>query len=252
MSFSRITDCIEICAAPTTHSSSPGCRPGDLRRAAGDVAGDGHVAIRDMVEGQRVGRAAVDQHAPVELTGRNRAGIAIEAAIAGRSVALRHDHLAPGVEVAGDDLQRDFQLLEGLRQELKARHEGFEDHVRVELRRHRAAAQKIGEGERPRPPQPRQHFPALGIEADRGLAHVLAAEAGRVAGADDRADRGAGDQRRLDAELVERLADEDMHHPAGAAAAQGQTDTQTPDMTFPLKRNLAARWRPARNFYEKD
>ena len=66
LSFSRITDCIEICAAPTTHSSRPGCAVGHFDRPAGDVAGDGDVAVGDMVEGQRIAGAAVDQHAAVE------------------------------------------------------------------------------------------------------------------------------------------------------------------------------------------
>ena len=96
----------------------------------------------------------------------------------------------------------------------------------VELRRQRAAAQEIGEGERPRPPEPRQHVAALAVEGAGSLAHLAAAEAGGVAGADDRADRGAGDHRRLDAELVEGLADEDVRHAAGAAAAKSKTDTR--------------------------
>ena len=62
-----MTDCIEICAAPTTHSSRPGIAVRRLGRAAGNVAGDGDVAIGDMIEGQRIAGAAVDQDAPVEI-----------------------------------------------------------------------------------------------------------------------------------------------------------------------------------------
>ena len=76
LSFSRITDCMEICAAPTMHSSRPGPAVGHLVRAAGHVAGDGDLALRDVIEGQRIAGAAVDQEAPVELDGpeerRNR------------------------------------------------------------------------------------------------------------------------------------------------------------------------------------
>ena len=67
--------------------------------------------------------------------------------------------------------------------------------------------------------------------------HFAAADAGGIAGADDRADRRAGDGGRLHAELVEDLADEDVRHAPGAATPQGKTDTRTQaDMTRPFAR----------------
>src|ERR1700736_4916447 len=48
--------------------------------------------------------------------------------------------------------------------------------------------------------------------------------AGRIAAADDRADRGAGDDIRLEAELVERPQDPDMGPAASGAAAERQAD----------------------------
>src|ERR1700736_3923481 len=48
--------------------------------------------------------------------------------------------------------------------------------------------------------------------------------AGRIAAADDRTDRGAGDNIRLEAELVERPQDPDMGPAARGAAAERETD----------------------------
>ena len=173
-----------------------------------------------MLEGERVAGAAVDQEAPVQLHRPEQGGDCNGGRDRRAQRPAAQDRLLPGVEIAGDDLQRDRQLLESLRQQLDARHEGIEDRAGVELRRQRAAAQEVGEGKRPRPPEPSEHLPPLGVEGDGAVAHVAAGEAGRIAGADDRADRRSGDQRRLDAELVEGFADQDMRHAAGAAAAE--------------------------------
>ena len=71
----RADDAFEQARRPVRH----------LVRPARHVAGDGDLALRDMVEGERIAGAAVDQTRPSMLTGRNRAGMATEAAIAGRS-----------------------------------------------------------------------------------------------------------------------------------------------------------------------
>jgi hypothetical protein len=179
-----------------------------------------------MLEGKRVAGAAVDQVTAVDHDRAEQRGNRDRGGDRFLQVALRQDALRPAVEVAGHDLQRNGELLECGGQQLEARHEGIEDQVRVELRRQRTAAQEVGEGERPRPPEPAEHFPALRIEGAGALAHLAPGDARRVARPDDRADGGAGDLGRLQAELVERLADEDMGHAPGAAAAQSETDTR--------------------------
>src|SRR5882757_9379659 len=57
-------------------------------------------------------------------------------------------------------------------------------------------------------------------ERGRVAAHVAARHAGRIAGADERTDRGAGDRDRPHSELVERLDHGDMRDAACAAAAE--------------------------------
>ncbi len=68
-----------------------------------------------------------------------------------------------------------------------------------------------------------------------GAARELAFEAGadfrgrqadRIARAEDRTHRGAGDRHGLDAELVERLQDDDVREPARRAAAQRQRNAR--------------------------
>src|SRR5262249_18667256 len=55
-------------------------------------------------------------------------------------------------------------------------------------------------------------------------AHLLGGNPGRVNRADQRADRGAGDRRRLDAHLVERLDHSDVAEAARPAAAQRERE----------------------------
>jgi hypothetical protein len=59
---------------------------------------------------------------------------------------------------------------------------------------------------------------------DGVAAHLAAAHAGGVAGADDRADRRAGDGDRLHPHLVQRLGDDDVGEAARPAAAERQCD----------------------------
>ena len=130
LSFSRITDCMEICAAPTTHSSSPGARSGTSfgPPATSQATVMSHSATWSKGSGLQAPPSISTR--PSMLTGRKSAGIETEAAIAGRSGPSVRIASRPGVEVAGDDLQRDLQLLERLRQELEAGHEGFQDQPR--------------------------------------------------------------------------------------------------------------------------
>ncbi len=68
--------------------------------------------------------------------------------------------------------------------------------------------------------QPASDFAGIVRERDDVVADVLAAHAGRIGGADQRADRGAGDGVRLQSHLVERLDHRDVREAARAAAAE--------------------------------
>src|SRR5262249_33227182 len=61
-------------------------------------------------------------------------------------------------------------------------------------------------------------------ERDDVAAQLLAGHAGRIGGADQRADRGARDRHRLDAHLVERLDHHDVAETARPAAAKRERE----------------------------
>ena len=71
--------------------------------------------------------------------------------------------------------------------------------------------------------QPAPRFAPIVREADDVVADILAAHACGIGGADERADRGAGDHSRPHAHLVERFDDRDMGEPARTAAAKRQS-----------------------------
>ena len=79
------------------------------------------------------------------------------------------------------------------------------------------------------PPRPRMKQPARESDAvlENGLsvgAQLRAREARGISGADDGADRGAGDGDRPHAQVVERFEHADMRKAARAAAAKGERD----------------------------
>ena len=61
-------------------------------------------------------------------------------------------------------------------------------------------------------------------EADDMMPDVFAVHAGRIRGADQCADRGAGDRHGFHAHVVERFDHRDMRKPARAAAAECQRE----------------------------
>ena len=112
--------------------------------------------------------------------------------------------------------------------------------MRLELRGDRPPAQQSGQGHRPRPPESSEDLPPPGVKLAGSVAHVAAGETRGVAGPDDGADGRAGNHGRADAELVEGLADQNMGHTAGAAAAKRKSDTQITRHALPLDRGM---WR---------
>ena len=106
------------------------------------------------------------------------------------------------------------------RQELRA------EFFRVELRRlAEGAGEQIAERAGARGNEAAPDFARVMGDGDDVAADVLGAHAGRIGGADQRADRGAGDGGGLDAHLVERLEHRDMGKAAGAAAAEREGET---------------------------
>ena len=119
--------------------------------------------------------------------------MAIEAAIAGMQRPLRQRHLQTAVQIRRHDGQRDLQRGKVRRhllgQELRA--EFFGVHLR---RLTEGAGEKMRERAGARLHQPAPDFAGIVRERDDVVADVLAAHAGRIGGADQRADRGAGDR----------------------------------------------------------
>src|SRR5262249_60427837 len=72
--------------------------------------------------------------------------------------------------------------------------------------------------------QPRDRFAARVRERDHVAADCLAGEASRIGGPDRRADGTAGNRDRTDADLVERLDDDDVGKPACPAAAERKAE----------------------------
>ena len=106
------------------------------------------------------------------------------------------------------------------RQELRA------EFFRVELcRLAEGAGEQIAERAGARGNEAAPDFARVVGDGDDVAADVLGAHAGRIGGADQRADRGAGDGGGLDAHLVERLEHRDMGEAAGAAAAEREGET---------------------------
>ena len=125
----------------------------------------------------------------------------------------------PPVQIGRDHRERNLQRGEILRhsfgQKLRAEFLG------VELRRlAEGAGEQVGQRAGARGDQPARDLGAVMRQRDDVAADVLAAHAGGISGADQRADRGAGDGGGLYAQFVERLDHRDMREPARAAAAE--------------------------------
>ena len=110
------------------------------------------------------------------------------------------------------------------------------------------SGEKIGERARARRDEPAHCFAAVVREADDVAANILAANPCRIGGADQRADRGAGDGDRLHAHLVERFDHRDMRQPTRTAATEREREglhrcrgLKPP----PLGGRIPRRWRQA-------
>src|SRR4029077_15341468 len=115
------------------------------------------------------------------------------------------------------NLQRGEILRHGLRQKLRAEFLGIELGRLTE-----SAGEQIGERTGTRGDEPARDLATVMRERDDVAAELLAAHAGGVSRADERADRGAGDGGGFYAQFVERLEHRNMREPARAAAAKRQ------------------------------
>ena len=132
---------------------------------------------------------------------------------------FRQRQLEPAVEIGGHDGQRNLQRRKIRRhrvgQELEA--EFFRVHQR---RLAEGAGEKLRQRAGARLHQPPPDLAGIVGERDYIMADILAAHAGRIGGADQRADRGAGDGDGFDPHLVEGLDHRDVRKPARPAAAE--------------------------------
>src|SRR5262249_31133772 len=133
--------------------------------------------------------------------------------------------------------KRDLQAREILRKHVA-------DEAVIEFRRidreriAEARAEDLRPRDRARRHHAAQHLAAIMCEPDQVAPHGPATQAGRIAGPDHRADRGARDRGRLHAHLIERLDDRDVRKPARAAGAERQRKA----LCFP-SRHVAPAWR---------
>ena len=152
-------------------------------------------------------------------TGRITAGSAIEAASAGLSAPEENTACSRAIEIGGDGEQRNFELAEVVRdllgQELLA--EFFRVHQRGAAK---AEVEQVGEGAGARRDEAAKDLGAVMRQHDDEAADLLAGHPRRIGGADQRADRGAGDGGGPRTHLVERFEHGDMREPARAAAAE--------------------------------
>src|SRR5262249_12759341 len=125
--------------------------------------------------------------------------------------------LAP-VEVGGDDGQGNFELAEIVRHLI--RQELLAEFFRVDQRgAAEAQVEEIGKRARARRDQAAEDFRAVVSERNDEAADFPARHPRRVGGADQRADRGAGDGGGLLGHVVERLEHRDRGAPTRVAAA---------------------------------
>ncbi len=145
--------------------------------------------------------------------------MAIELASAALQWAGGEGRFLPPVQIGRDHRERNLQRGEILRhrfgQKLRAEFLG------VELRRlAESAGEQVGERAGACGDEPARDFTAIMRQRDDVAADVLAAHAGGISRANQRADRGAGDSGGFYAQIVERLDHRDMRQPARAAAAE--------------------------------
>ncbi len=161
-------------------------RPGNLHRQ--DDVG----AAAQEVERQRIGGAAVDQHAVVDHHRPHDRGQR-DGRRQGRPERPRGvDDLAPSIEVGGDDAERNAERAElgryGIGQELLAQLLRIEPH-----RRGKIPAEKVADLAGACEHQPPPHLAGIVGEAEHMVAQRLAGHAGGIGGAGQRPDRGSRD-----------------------------------------------------------
>ena len=127
------------------------------------------------------------------------------------------------MQVGRHDGERNLQVGETLRKQLAD--ECVEEFRAVDRERiAEAGAENLRPRDRARRHHAAQHLAAVMRERKEMPPHRAAGEPRRIAGADHRADRGAGDHRGLHAHLVERLDDRDVGDPARAAGAERERE----------------------------
>ena len=217
-----------------------GASPMDGRRPSGHVAGDDEIAVADILEGQGIACATVDETAVADSHRLEQSRNGDRRGDGNLQVAFRQDHFAPAVEIGGDDAERNAKVLEFIGDAIERRNEIPKNELRIELGRHDPAADEIGEGNGTRPPELVEDGSAMRIEFDGQFAHLAAGGAGGVGRADDGADRCRGDGGRPDAEFVEGFADEDMGDAARSAATESKSNTlRTHDRHLPSESGAA-------------
>ena len=129
----------------------------------------------------------------------------------------------PPIEIGGDDGQRNFELVEIIRhavgQELSAEFFRIDQGGTAE-----AHAEQVCKRAGARGDEPAEHVRAVVGEPDDEATDLLARHPGGIGGADQRADRRAGDGDGLPAHFVERFEHRDMREPARAAAAKRERE----------------------------
>ena len=163
-------------------------------RHAEDIDGDGDVgAFAYLIERQRIGGAAVDQDAAANRHRAKQAGNGDRACQRRLQRARSEGRFLAPMQIGRDHRERNLQrgkiLWHRFRQKLRAEFLG------VELRRlAERAGKQIGQRAGARSDQPARDLAAVMRQRDDVAANVLAAHAGGVSRADQRADRGAGNR----------------------------------------------------------
>ena len=181
---------------------------------AADVDGDRDVGLPvEDVEGQRIGEPAIHEHAAVDRDGREQRRQRDAGRDRGAQRALGQDRLLLGVVVGGHDLERDLEVGEVARHR-RGQHE-LEQRLGIE--QGGADGQDVEDLEHRLRPG-RQEVAGDAEALAQRLLGVRPDELGResrcIGGAEDGADRGAGDDLGPDAQLVEHLQHQDVGEPA--------------------------------------
>ena len=186
-------------------------------RLAHDVDRDHDLGRIEKVERDRIGDAAVDHDTPADADRleqhRHRRGGGDRR----EERAFAEHDLHPGIIVGGNHLKgkrSSSKLLASVpgMNAASTRSRSYWPNPEIDL----------ADPPRPQLPKPSEKLGAAMEDAEGVVADFRAAHAGSIGGADHRPHRGAGDHRRADAELVERLEDGDMGETVGGPAAEGE------------------------------